>query len=535
MLNYESVSSLSKLFERKNHLILFLIIISICISLLITTITFAVLWNHSKSNRKSLEYADEHGLIGFRPLLPNDGKYIQWTILQLNDVYEILPLDQGRKGGLARVAHIRQRLLKENANTLTILAGDFLSPSALSQSTVNGSLINGKQMIDVFNSLGLDFVTFGNHEFDLNENDLIQRMNESKFTWICSNLFHKKTNQTFYSTIQYKLISIENQVNVLFIGLTIDVDKSYINIINQTSLVQYVQQFLQTLEHLQYDVLIAITHLDLQTDISLAENIQRIDFILGGHEHENYYLTRGQKPIPIAKADGNAFSVYIHRCAFHLDSKHLRTFSTLTKITDQFQDESNTFQIANSWFNQGIQGFQQMGFQPKEIVSCLPSNIQLDGRSTSVRNIQTNLAQYACQSLLNSTATDQTNLAIYNSGAIRIDDILRGQINQYDILRVFPFPDTIYSLSVRGHLIIQRLTESMRLKGRVAFLQFCTSQTFDQSNTSTIQPNLNYTLATITFIKNTLFDTSSVTFIQQFNLTQTQAFINYLKIIYPPC
>ena len=29
-------------------------------------------------------------------------------LLQLNDVYEMLPLDEGRKGGLARVARVRQ-------------------------------------------------------------------------------------------------------------------------------------------------------------------------------------------------------------------------------------------------------------------------------------------------------------------------------------------------------------------------------------------------------------------------------------------
>ena len=39
------------------------------------------------------------------------------------------------------------------------------------------------------NILGIDFVTFGNHEFDLNQTELISRMNESTFTWISSNVF----------------------------------------------------------------------------------------------------------------------------------------------------------------------------------------------------------------------------------------------------------------------------------------------------------------------------------------------------------
>ena len=36
-----------------------------------------------------------------------------------------------------------------------------------------------------------------------------------------------------------------------------------------------------------------------------------------------------------------------------------------------------------------------MGFHPNQTVSCLPSNIQLDGRSTSVRNFATLLTDNA--------------------------------------------------------------------------------------------------------------------------------------------
>jgi 5'-nucleotidase len=41
------------------------------------------------------------------------------------------PLGGGAKGGLARVATIRKLLLQENSHTITIVAGDIVSPSAL--------------------------------------------------------------------------------------------------------------------------------------------------------------------------------------------------------------------------------------------------------------------------------------------------------------------------------------------------------------------------------------------------------------------
>src|ERR1700722_15012929 len=54
---------------------------------------------------------------------------VDFTILHLNDVYEVQrPRDQ-TLGGLSRVAALRKKLVEENPRTYTILSGDALSPS----------------------------------------------------------------------------------------------------------------------------------------------------------------------------------------------------------------------------------------------------------------------------------------------------------------------------------------------------------------------------------------------------------------------
>jgi 2',3'-cyclic-nucleotide 2'-phosphodiesterase (5'-nucleotidase family) len=80
------------------------------------------------THRKLLSFLDD---IGSPPKLNNPHSYVQWTFLQMNDVYELVPLGGGKKGGLARVATIRKLLLQENPNTITVLSGDVVSPSAL--------------------------------------------------------------------------------------------------------------------------------------------------------------------------------------------------------------------------------------------------------------------------------------------------------------------------------------------------------------------------------------------------------------------
>ena len=91
-----------------------------------------------------------------------------FTILAVNDVYRIAGVDEGQRGGIARVRSLRAELEREHPDLLVLHAGDILFPSLISR------LYDGRQMIDVLNlldgdALGFDtrmFVTFGNHEFD---------------------------------------------------------------------------------------------------------------------------------------------------------------------------------------------------------------------------------------------------------------------------------------------------------------------------------------------------------------------------------
>ncbi|CAF3630143.1 unnamed protein product [Rotaria sp. Silwood1] len=483
-------------------------IVIVCLTIL--TIVYASLWHNTKTSLYT--FAIANGIIGYPIRLPNDGRYVQWNFLQMNDVYELLPQDRGRKGGLARVAYMRQLLKEENRNTYTILAGDLLSPSALSLSKVNGTSLNGKQMIATMNSLGLDFITFGNHEFDLSEKDLLSRMNESTFTWISTNIFRQDNNQIFGSSISHKIITIDT-IRILFIGLTLNGTGNYVRIINQSSLVNYVQTFLKLFSNGTYDVLVAITHLDMIIDIELALNIPQIDLIIGGHEHENYYYLRGTKYIPIYKADSNAFSVYIHRCAYNLDTKRLR-----------------------------IEGFQALGYEPKAILSCLPIGIELDGRFQSVLSYTTLLTASICESMLQLTVANKTTIAIINGGTVRIDDILRETITQYDILRTLPFENMIVVLSVPGQLLAQVLTTGISLKGKGMFIACTRVETLDDgktwlfNGTDILKSGFYYNVVTTTYVRDyTQLNNSNVTILYNTNVTQTRSLMDYLKFKYPPC
>jgi len=92
-----------------------------------------------------------------------DDGIIDIQYLQINDVYEIAPIEAGKVGGMARVASIKKNLKAINPNTYLVIAGDFLSPSVFNSLSYEGKRVRGRQMVDALNVAGLDIAGFGNH------------------------------------------------------------------------------------------------------------------------------------------------------------------------------------------------------------------------------------------------------------------------------------------------------------------------------------------------------------------------------------
>ncbi|HEY0058076.1 MAG TPA: metallophosphoesterase, partial [Flavisolibacter sp.] len=124
----------------------------------------------------------------------DDGK-IDVVFVQVNDMYEIAPLAGGKQGGMARVATLKKQVQQANPNTFLVMAGDFVSPSVFNSLQYEGKAVRGAQMIEAMNAAGMDFAVLGNHEFDIKEAELQDRINESRFQWVATNAFHKRGNE----------------------------------------------------------------------------------------------------------------------------------------------------------------------------------------------------------------------------------------------------------------------------------------------------------------------------------------------------
>ncbi|MCY7358802.1 MAG: metallophosphoesterase, partial [Rudanella sp.] len=217
------------------------------------------------------------------------------TILHINDVYEIAPLDNGRVGGMARVATLFKQLKKENPNSYFFHAGDFLSPSVIGTLKNEGKTIRGKQMVEVMNAAGVQYLTVGNHEFDLDDVEpvnLQERINESQSQWFVANARQKQgtdfvpfakvaNGQRTEFPASVVLQTPGGKIGVL--AVTIPVNKPYVQITDPIDAAKAEYDRLKP----QCDAVIALTHINIADDRRLAQAVPGLALIMAGHDHDH--------------------------------------------------------------------------------------------------------------------------------------------------------------------------------------------------------------------------------------------------------
>jgi 5'-nucleotidase len=386
----------------------------------------------------------------------------------MNDVYELTPVAGGTQGGLARVAAVRQSLLRRNPNTFTILAGDLFDPSAMGLAKVDGERLSGRQIVDVMNAVGLDYATFGNHEFDLSHAEFLKRLSESKAQWFSSNVLDAE-GRPFPNVPAHVVFTVKNAASlsarVGLFGLTTGTNKAgYVTYVDPLEAARRQVKELRP----QVDVLIAVTHLPVDKDIGLVDALPEIDLVIGGHEHEDMLLLRGARLTPIAKADANARTVYIHDVAVDAGARTVSVESRVRKINAGVGEDPAVAALVQRWEDRAFAGFRSEGFEPTRIIARTVE--PLDGTEASVRTKSTRLTELLARAML--VSVPGASWSIYNGGAIRIDDVIPlGPVTEYDVIRILPFGGAVVPVVMKGALLQRVLEQGRANKGHGGYLQ----------------------------------------------------------------
>jgi 5'-nucleotidase len=400
------------------------------------------------------------------PATAADTAAVHLTLLHINDVYEITPVAGGKSGGLARVATVFQRLKAANPNTRMLLAGDFVSPSALGTARVNGSRLGGRQMIAVLNAVGLDVATLGNHEFDLSETEFNARIAESRFAYLTSNVTDSlgKTPMGMPRHLILRFTDARGRtVRLGIVAATIDqVKKPNLRYLPSVDAVRREIGLIRD----STDAILALTHLRLADDVLLADSLPELDLILGGHEHENWMIRRGERFTPIIKADANVRTVAIIDLGVRPGSRAAVNWRLVT-ITDSIPEDPVVAAEAKRWTDLAYDAFRKDGLEPGRAIATLP--IPLDARETIIRNQENDFTRLLTHALL--VESPDADLALMNSGSVRLDDDLPpGPVTEYDVIRLLPFGGKVVEVELSGSLLKSVLEQGDANRGIGGFL-----------------------------------------------------------------
>jgi 5'-nucleotidase len=384
-----------------------------------------------------------------------DADLVRLTLLQINDHYVLEPVDAGRRGGMARLSTLVRELRRENPHTLFALAGDTLSPS------VESSLLQGAQMIATLNAIGLDFATFGNHEFDFGPSVLAERMKESRFRWLSANVTDRRSGQPFGGASSDVLLTLGG-VRIGLFGLTTPETA-------QTSgpgpdvafgpPAAVGKDVAARLRAQGAKLVVAVTHMEMADDKALA-GAADVDVILGGHEHDPLVAEEGKTLITKAGSDARYLvqvDLWLTREG-RLVERSWRFREVSRRVPPDPAVEALVREVA-----------QRLDRELDVVVGR--TRVPLEAHTSKVRTQESNLGDFVADAMRERLGT---NVAVINGGAIRTNRLVpAGPLTRRDVHGLLPFKDVVLKLEMRGQDLRAALEHGLAQTDREAggFLQ----------------------------------------------------------------
>ena len=367
------------------------------------------------------------------------------TILQLNDVYSTVPVDD--RGGLARVATLKQQITRSGRTPLMLLAGDFLS------SSVASTVFKGEQMVAALNVSGLDVATLGNHEFDFGVEILLQRMSEATFSWVVSNVVDTQTGRPIGGASPY-LVRQFGSLRVGIIGLCLSAEegiaRGQLDRVRIDDPFDAAAKYLPLLRSEKVDAIIALTHLTYAEDRALAEQFPDIDVIVGGHEHFPITAVVGRTLISKAGSDAKFVARIDLVKGAQAGPGRVDRFYELIPITSAIADEPAAAAVVAAYEG-------KLGPELDKVVAS--TRVPLDGVTLRLRASETNLGNLVADAV---RAEVQADIAIVNAGGIRGDRVHGpGSLTRRTLLEMHPFGNVVCKLAVPGRVVLAALNHGV--------------------------------------------------------------------------
>ncbi len=374
------------------------------------------------------------------------------VILHTNDTHGYVEAD-AQSCGLSVLPAIKQKYEDKGYQVLLLDAGDATQDNQLA------NFSKGEFIIKLFNELGYDAMTIGNHEFDFGKKVLQHNIAKAKFPIISSNIIENSKLLLFakpYTIIEKgsHKIGVIGFTTAETITTTLAKNIEDLTFLRQDQLVENTQKLINQLKTEGCDLIIGLGHLgdDIKNEgfrsTDLLENVQGIDIFIDGHDHD----TNNQEVGRTLLVETGDHSKNIGLILFEdgrfvgnlLEVNQCQSFAKDQKIEALIKAEKDKIE---SKLNKVI----------------ATSTFEIDGsREPGNRTYETNAGDLITDAMLwkaNEKLKKQglkADLALVNGGSIRAS-IKKGKITNSHIKAMLPYENDLYMVTVSGKTLLEIL------------------------------------------------------------------------------
>ncbi|MFQ6549693.1 bifunctional metallophosphatase/5'-nucleotidase [Aestuariibius sp. 2305UL40-4] len=356
-------------------------------------------------------------------------------------------------GGIARVETAIENLRAEldGENLLVLDAGDQYQGS-LFYTTYKGDVA-----IEMMSLIGFDAMAVGNHEFDDGNEGLLKLTEGVEFPVLSGNLDLSRSADLQDEVEDHIILEVGGERIGIVSALAVDTTETSSpgdDVIFQDE-IDALAADVQSLEEQGVTKIIALTHVGVNKDMEIAEAVEGIDVVVGGHSHTLFSNTEeGAMAYPTMVGDtpvvqAYAYSKYVGHLTVTFDDEGNVTEATGDTIlldASVEEDEAIVARIA------------ELGDPIEEMKTRVVAETAeaIEGSREVCRAMECPMGNLVADAMLDRVADQGVVAAIQNGGGLRAS-IDAGEVTMGEVLTVLPFQNTLSTFEATGEDILAAL------------------------------------------------------------------------------
>jgi 5'-nucleotidase len=364
-------------------------------------------------------------------------------------------------GGVARlytkVNELRDAIRAEGGNVIVLDAGDQF------QGSLMYTTYKGAAEAEFMNLIGFDAMAVGNHEFDDGPEKLAEFVDAVGFPVISGNLDLSQSNLLNGKVANHVVLEVGGERIGIVSALATDTvvtSSPGPNVIFQDE-ADSLAADVATLEAEGVTKIIALTHVGLPKDITLAQAVPGLDAVVGGHSHT--YLSAsdpkraGAYPTWASQEDGTlvpvvqayAYGKYLGHLELTFDDDGALIHASGDAIVLDAsvpEDEAVLARVA------------ELAGPIEELKAQVVASTSdaIEGSREVCRAVECPMGNLVADAMLDRVKGQGVTIAIQNGGGLRAS-IDAGEVTMGEVLTVLPFQNTLATFEATGQQIIDAL------------------------------------------------------------------------------